>query len=267
MPVIPRARGALTVAAKQRDGRSVIADLRQAGSMKALFPRAADASLSCVFLNTAGGMTGGDDFQLVGRAGAGSHLSLTSQAAERIYGATGDEPARFQTQLDVAAGARLDWLPQETILFHGCAIERKLQVDLAADATFLMVEPLVFGRTTMGETIRAGTFCDDIRISRDGTLIFADAVRLSGDIEHVLQGAAVANENIAMASVVYAASDAEAHLGALRDLMPETGGVSLIRQGVLFARLLAPDSFLLRRALMPIMAQLSRGALPKTWML
>ncbi len=264
---LPRARGTLQVRAKCRDDQTVLADLRASGSLKALFPHGNRKALDVVFLNTAGGMTGGDVFEVDAAADAGARLALTTQAAERIYGAVDPSPARLTTRLTAAPGARIDWLPQETIFFDRGALRRSLDVDLAGDAAFLMVEPLVFGRKTMGEIVSTASFADDVRVRRDGTLIFADAVRLSGDIHAQLQGTATAQGNIAMASVLYVAPDAEAHLKPLQELMPATGGVSLIRDGVLFARILAPDSYLLRQSLVPIMAHLRGGPLPKTWML
>ena len=77
--------------------------------------------------------------------GAGACLTLTTQAAERAYRAAagwGD----VQSTVSVAAGATLHWLPQELILFDGCALSRRLRIDLAADARALVVEPVIFGR-------------------------------------------------------------------------------------------------------------------------
>lgn len=232
-----------------------------------LFPHGSDAALNAVLLNTAGGMTGGDAFTVQAAAEAGARLTLTTQAAERIYGAVDPLPATLTTQLTAAAGARIDWLPQETIFFDRGALRRKLHVDLASDATLLMVEPLVFGRATMGETVNHAVFSDDVRVWRNGELVFADAVRLQGDVDAVLKGSAAGQGCIAMASLLYAGYDAEAFLRPLQVMMPATGGVSLIREGVLFARILAPDSFDLRRAMVPVIRHLLGGPLPKTWML
>ena len=67
---------------------------------------------------------------------AGRHPArITAQAAERFYRAMpGSDPARVRNRLTVAAGAALEWLPQETILFDRCAVDRRLDVDLADDA-------------------------------------------------------------------------------------------------------------------------------------
>ncbi|MGR3515724.1 urease accessory protein UreD [Sulfitobacter pontiacus] len=267
VPMQPRARGALCISSKTYGSASVIGDLYQQGCFKALFPRAAAGGLTGVFLNTSGGMTGGDELSIHATAGAGSRLTLTSQAAERVYLAQPGPMAQMTTRLEAKAGARVDWLPQETILFNGSALRRKLEVDLTGDACFFGVEPLVFGRVSMGETLRDARFADNVTIRRDGQPIFADAVRLSGDIHAQLAGTATAGGNCAMASVIYAAPDAEALLDPLRALLPASAGASLIRDGVLYARLLAPDSYILRQSLVPIIARLHGAAPPKTWML
>jgi urease accessory protein len=49
-------------------------------------------------------------------------------------------------------------------------------------------------------------------------------------------------------------------------MLPQTAGASLIREGVLFARILAPDGFVLRQSLLPILSFLSENALPRNWM-
>ncbi|SFT06029.1 urease accessory protein [Sulfitobacter marinus] len=263
----PRALGDLSVTSKTYGDASVLGDLYQSGCLKALFPRANATGLTGVFLNTSGGMTGGDRLTLHATAEANSRLILTSQAAERVYLAQPGPPAQLTTTLRVADAARIDWLPQETILFNGAALRRRLEVDLAPDAAFFGVEPLVFGRVSMGETLTKGQFADNITIRRDGVPIFADAVRLSGDIAGQMSGPATAAGQFAMASLIYAAADADALLKPLRALLPATAGASLIRPGVLYARILAPDSYILRQSLVPIIARLHGAAPPKTWML
>lgn len=236
--------------------------------MKLLFPRAAGAdALTAVTLNTAGGMTGGDRFEIAARAGPGCHLRLTSQAAERAYRARPGECARAASRLVLAPGARLDWLPQETLLFEGSALRRSLRAEIAGCARLLLCEPLLLGRPAMGEVPRALTFSDRIEIRRDGALIFADRVRLVGDATRALAGPATGGGAGAMASVVLAAPDAERFLAPARALMPATGGVSLAREGLLVARLLAPDGFALRAGLVPLLTLLGDAPLPRTWML
>lgn len=265
--VQPRARGEVRLSVKRRDGTSVLDDLRQSGSLKSLFPRVHSAAAQAVLVNTAGGITGGDRFAVSARAGAGTDLTVTTQAAERAYRAQPGEIGRLNNRLSVASGARFNWLPQETILFQGCALERTLRVDLAADAQLLLGEPLVFGRAAMGERLTGAHFRDRIEIWRGDDCLFVDAMTLTGDIDAHLARPTIANGAGAMALLVYVAPDAEAQLPKLRAMLPQTAGASLIRGDLLCIRALAPDSYDLRLSLIPILNHLTGDALPKPWMI
>ncbi|MCY4335296.1 MAG: urease accessory protein UreD [Litoreibacter sp.] len=255
------------MSAKRRGATSVIDGLHQSGSLKMMFPRGAGPSLMSVVVNCAGGMTGGDRFEIEGAAGEGASLTLTTQAAERLYRATGDAPARLRTTLEVARGGTLHWLPQETILFDGCAMERRLDVSLACDAQALIVEPLVFGRAAMGEMLEQASFRDHVRIARDGVLIHAEATRLEGCVASQLEGSALTGGGLATAAIVYAAPDAELFLDRARDLIGPMSGASLKAPDLLVIRLIAPDAWLLRREAIPLIAALSGADIPKTWTL
>jgi hypothetical protein len=84
--------------------------------------------------------------------------------------------------LEAGPGAVFEWIPQETILFEGARLERRLNADIAEDATLLMAEALVFGRAARGETWRRGALQDSWRIRRGGKLLWADGLSLGEDI-------------------------------------------------------------------------------------
>jgi len=111
--------------------------LRQAGSAKAI----ALPGPELVILNTSGGLTGGDRLSVDLTVGDGCTVTATTQTAERFYRAA-EGTAHVAISARVGAGARLDWLPQETILFQGCAVNRHTEIDLAPDAACLMAETL-----------------------------------------------------------------------------------------------------------------------------
>ncbi len=151
---------------------------------------------------------------------AGARASIAAQAAERFYRALpGSEPSRVRTRIVVEPGAAAEWLPQETILFDRCALDRRLEVDLAEDAWFLGVESLVFGRAAMGEVVDQAWLRDLIRVRRGGRLLLHDAVRLDGEVAATLRRNAVANGARAVATIVHVAPDAEAKLDAVRDVL------------------------------------------------
>ena len=246
MPLQPRAQGALRLVAKRRGAQSVIADLRQQGALKALFPRSYGRTLDAVFLNTAGGLTGGDRMALDVVAGPGAHVVLSSQAAERGYAALDGHVARVDVTLQVAQGARIDWLPQETILFDAAALDRRMSVDLAGSAQCLIVEPVIFGRVAMGEVVHSLHLRDQWRI-------------------RLLARAAIAGGAGAMATLLLAAPQAAALAGTLE--LPDTAGASLLADDLLLIRLLATDGFTLRRDLIPLIEALSSAPIPRVWRL
>src|SRR6056297_99881 len=263
----PRSHGKLTIAAKTRgDGVSALADLHQSGSAKILMTPARDA-VEGVILNTSGGLTGGDTLSIAASAQAGARLRLTTQAAERVYRTADETTARVRNMVTVEPGGRVDWLPQETILFQNGALRRSLTIRMAADARLLVVEPVLFGRLAMGEVVTQARFADRLTLERAGELVFRDASTLNGDITATLDRPALGGGVRAMALVFFAAPEAEAHLDPLRAILPPTAGVSLVRDGVLVLRALAQDGFELRRTLVPVLDRLSGDALPRSWRL
>ena len=95
--------------------------MHEAGSLRVRFPNSqSDGALDAVIVNTAGGMTGGDRFELGIDVGAGARLSVTTAAAEKIYRSLGPD-TEVGIKLAIGDGAALVWLPQETILFDQVA--------------------------------------------------------------------------------------------------------------------------------------------------
>jgi urease accessory protein len=240
--------------------------LRQSGALKLLFPRRAD-DVHAILINTAGGITGGDRFDISGKAGADTRLTISTQAAERVYRAQPHQTGRVHTNLRVQSGARLNWVPQETILFDGCALHRSLSVDLDEGAEFLMVEPVIFGRRAMGEELRDVRFDDRVSIRRAGDEIYRDGVHIWGDAAAQMDRPAIGGGARAMASLVLARPGAETQLPTVRDIIGTSGGASMLATDLLVVRLLAADGFELRRRLLPLLDHLTENALPNSWRL
>lgn len=233
--------------------------LREQGAAKVRFP---EGTHEAVLINTGGGLAGGDEFSFDITAGADARLTITTQAAERVYRTLGP-PAAVTTRLTAGAGAFLAWLPQETILFDGASLRRRIAADIAADAVLLAVEPVIFGRKEMGETVRSIALRDRWRIRRDGRLVFADDIVIEGALP---RSAATLGGAGAMATLLYVAADAEVRLDRLRSAI--TGGGASAWDGKLVARLTAADGFALRKLLIPALCVLAGEAgLPKVWSL
>lgn len=249
------------------DGHTLLRRLAQSGSARLLFPRVAGGLREAVIVNTSGGLAGGDSFDVEVEAGAHARLTLTTQAAEKIYRTT-DLPARMETHLRLQRGAALDWIPQEAILFNAARLTRRLEVEMPADASLLVAESVVFGRTERGETVRAGHFADRWRIRREGKLIFAEQSLFSGDIAAQLAKASVAGGGAAICAALYVAPDAEARAEEMRAAMQEAagaqGGISAWN-GMLALRLVAQDGFALRQRLAALLRRLRGVNNPSVW--
>ncbi len=268
-PRMQRTRGVGRLTVRHAEGRTRLAELFQEGSAKIRLPRAEGDGLEAVLINTAGGVTGGDIVAWHVEAQAGASVTVTTQACEKVYRSAGGA-ARLGAELVVGPGARLDWLPQETILFDNAGLHRRLDADLAADATLLCVEAVVLGREAMGETVRAGDFRDRWRIRRDGRLIFADDIRLDGAIEALTARAATLAGARAFATILLTGPDCEAQMRPLQAAFAVDdvrAGASAF-DGKLVCRLCASDGLTLRRALIPALAALRGGAAPpRVWRL
>src|SRR6202161_3379279 len=176
-----RAQGSVTFDVHQVEGVTRRRHLHESGSLRVRFPSPEAEGLSAVFVNTAGGIAGGDRFDIDISTGEGSRLAATTAAAEKVYRAPGPA-AELNIALKAAAGAHFAWLPQETILFDGARVSRRIDIDLAEGASLLFCEIVVFGRAAMGERMLHGEFVDRWRLRRGGRLVFAETIRLDGDI-------------------------------------------------------------------------------------
>jgi urease accessory protein len=260
-----RATGRIALAVAAQDARTRRSRVHEDGSLRVRFPNAAPATLEAVIVNTGGGMTGGDRFAIEIALEAGASLVVGTAAAEKIYRSTGPD-AEVTVKLDVAAGARLAWLPQETILFDRARLSRRIDVDLGPSASLLMAEAVVFGRAAMGEAMNHGFFADRWRLRREGRLVFADSARLDGAIADKLGQPAVAAGGIAIATVLIAPVD-DAKLAAVRALGDEfTGEVGISEWGgIAVARLCAKDGAALRHDLIALLAALG-ASVPRLWL-
>jgi urease accessory protein len=239
---LERARGRVSLAVHRRDGADAIRDLAQSGCGRLLFPtRDSGAPLEAVIVNT--------------------------QACEKVY-RSGEGPARVDAKLKVGPDAKLHWLPQETILFEGSRLRRKLEAEIDPGATFLAAEAVVLGRHAMGETLESADFHDSWRIRRGGKLVFAEETACAGGWA-VARGAkaALGAEAAAFATLLLASPDVGTRLANTRALLEShgiDGGASVV-DGLLVARLVAGPGLALRKAMIPLLECLSGAPLPRVW--
>jgi len=240
--------------------------LFETGGLRWRFPRST-SPCEAVIVNTAGVVAGGDAYRIEVVLKEGAEVEATTTAAEKIYRSDG-APARIETRLSLAPRASLSWLPQETLLFDGAGLERRLAVEMAGDATLILVESLVFGRLAKGESRIDARLTDSWRIRRDRRLVFADEMRLDhagAALDRIAVGAGAR----ALATIVAAAPGVEARLSDLRAALETAdegveAGASAF-DGLIVARLLSASPARLREAVIASILALGGRRPPRLW--
>ncbi len=261
-----RARGSVRFDVHQVEGVTRRHHLHESGSLRVRFPSPEADGLSAVFVNTAGGVAGGDRFDIDIAVGVGSRLVVTTAAAEKIYRAAGPA-ARLNIALKAEAGAHLAWLPQETILFDRARVSRRIEIDLAEGASLLLCEIVVFGRAAMGERMLHGEFVDRWRLKRGGRLVLAENIRLDGDIGEKLSKSAIAKGGAAIGTALIVPGD-EALVERIREVTNSFRGEVGIScwNGFAMARFCAQDAARLRADMIAVLSRASEAALPRLWL-
>lgn len=103
--------------------------------LQSLYPEG-DAVCHNVLVHPPGGLVGGDTLDVAVTASPGSHGLVTTPGASRFYRSDGAE-ALQSVRVELAAGARLEWLPLEAIYYSGCIAHNRLQLKLEPGAELL----------------------------------------------------------------------------------------------------------------------------------
>jgi urease accessory protein len=260
-----RSHGLAAVRFAMHSGATRLQDLHQSGSGKAIMPRRFDGAAEVVFLNTSGGITDGDSLTFDMQLGPSSQVTATTQTAERAYASRGD--AGVATVLaQVGPAARLDWLPQETILFENSHLQRDTTIDLAANATCLLCESVVLGRHAMGEYPKAARLTDRRMVRCNGRPVWAETVQI--DAEFLSQySPALLGPARAYAVIALVSPNAIDALPGLRAVLNEPGTQAAASAwgGKCVLRILARDSWPMKKQIAKALGALRAGPLPRVW--
>ena len=264
LPVAPqRSRGALRVGVA---APAALSDLFQDGALRARLPRPAPGTgLEAVVINTSGGMTGGDRYDVEVALDAGARATVVGQACEKIYRSAGGD-AELDVRLTVQDGARLHWLPQPAILFDGAAFRRRLTIDLAPGAALFAVEATVLGRTAMGERVERCRLREHWRVHGGGELRWASAGRLDLPGDPVASRATL-GDGTAYATFLCADQDPERVLAAFRDVAGSVRGAMGASRldDLVVATLVAQESRHVMEDLARIVGAVTGTPVPRLW--
>jgi urease accessory protein len=263
-----RAVGRVSFAAAALNGRTRPMRIEESGSMRVRLPKGEGAGLDAVLVNTAGGIACGDRFAVEVEAQAGASVTVATPAAEKVYRSDGPV-SRLSVKLTAGSGARVDWLPQETIMFNSARLDRNLEATIAENARLTLLEAVVFGREARAERIVDGLFVDRWRIRRGSRLVYADTLRLGGPIADLLQKPSIGNGARALATLIHLAPDAEARLESVREQLDSGHGCEVAASawnGLLAVRFCAVTIEVLRAAICPFLLNFRGEPLPRVWL-
>lgn len=145
---------------------------------KALYPEGGSVCHAIV-LHPPAGICGGDELTIAAELGDGAHALLTTPGAGKWYRSAG--PWAGQTlDFEIAPGAALEWLPQESIIFDGARARMETRIRLAKGACYLGWEVLCLGRRAADERFDHGELRLLTRIEQEGSLIWAEQGSIAG---------------------------------------------------------------------------------------
>ena len=272
-PRLQRGDGKLEITFSAVTGVSRLTHLYQKDPCRALFPEPlTDDLATAVVATTSGGITGGDRLRINLSVREEAAAIVTTQAAEKVYRSLGDN-CTVDVHVTGDPGTWLEWIPQETILFDQSRLRRSTTIEAQPRAMIMAGDLLVFGRLAHGEVFKSGYLRDSWKVVCNGRLVWADALRLDGNVTSVMTDTAGFAGTVSVATFIYVADDACSQLEVARDLLSSCQarcGATCVN-GVLIVRFLSSDPRDLRVAFGEFWAgfrQRVRGLppnLPRVW--
>lgn len=203
---------------------------------RALYPEGPRGPAHVYLLHPPGGVVGGDELEIHFAVDAGASALVTTPAAGKFYRSDGRVGTLSQT-LHVAAGATLEWLPLETIIFDGAAATIRTAVELQHGACFAGWDILALGRPAGASPLVSGWCEQRLTVRRNGKPLWIERARYGGGDEVLtapwgLDGATVVGTLVMVTESPWGADllDAlAAKLPASRAGVSERHGVCVVR--------------------------------------
>jgi urease accessory protein len=191
--------------------------------LKTLYPES-DRIAHAVLVHPPGGLVGGDRLDIQIDVQPGAHLLVTTPAATRFYRSNASEAAQVVCA-QVGEGARLEWLPQETLAYPSCIARNEVRLSLAPGASLFATEVLGLGLPAAGQPFDAGSLLQHLEITGQ----WLDRGRLDAADKALLDGPCGLARKRVLGTLVYAQTgplaDAEVLLADSRALLADAPGL------------------------------------------
>lgn len=261
-------------------GRTVLRERSHFGPLriqKPLYPEG-DGCCHVLIVHPPGGVAGGDQLTVDVRLDSHTHAFVTTPGATKWYGGKSQQSSQC-TQIVLQSGARLEWLPQENIVFNQALARAQTRIEVADDAQLIAWDITVLGRKAMQEVFAQGCFQPSFELLKNGQLLWADYGKINGGDALLSSPLGLAGRHVFGTLCAYGLANLsveqrDALLGQLRAVAlaeGESAGISYLPQGVLLARVISHQPETARhylgtlwQVLRPIMMKLA-PVKPRIW--
>ncbi|MBT8445868.1 MAG: urease accessory protein UreD [Gammaproteobacteria bacterium] len=231
--------------------RTILSEVQHRGPLRVQRPfYPGDGSCHVYLLHPPGGCVGGDTLAMDIVAGAGASALLTTPAAGKFYRCAAPELAQGQAvTLHAEAGALLEWLPQETLVFDGAQPRMSTSISLDETAAFIGWDILCFGRPAAGQTFEHGRLRQSLAVYRGGRLALHERLALDAGSPAMTAAWGLAGQTVCATFVAVMPDPADPG-AALREALPDSAapcwGITF-KQGIALVRYLGPSAAQCRR--------------------
>jgi urease accessory protein len=241
---------------------------------KPLYPEGASLC-QAIIVHPPGGVVGGDELSIGVEVGENAHAFITTPGAAKWYRANG-HVAKQKMQLNVAAAATLEWLPQETIFFNESQVQLEQTVNLAEEAVYIGGDILCFGRTASGESFHSGQIAQCMSIRRGGKLIWFEQASLLGGSKDMVSPLGLAGNTVCATFIAAGKPVTAALLNAIRadveEVTKKPSGFGITQlKSLLVARYLGNSSETAKQVMTRVWQRLRpemlgrEAAVPRIW--
>lgn len=235
----------LELAFERRAHATVLAHVRHEGPLtvqRPLYPEGRD-TCHAVIVHPPGGLAGGDTLDLSIDVRAGAHAVLTMPGAAKFYRCDA-RPSRQAIVVRVDAGAVVEWLPPETIVFDGAFARSSLEIDVAEQGAAIAWDIVALGRRARGETFARGRWRQRLAIRRSATALLDDVLDVAGGDRWLGSRVGLSGRSVVATMVAVGRGADGALVDACRDAVGDAArvGVTMPLPGLLVARCLADEA-------------------------